>query len=111
MAKMCGLIGYVETVETEPGVWEEQITERKCSGDLVKNYARHDSSGGVNDNINIANQVDIIADPYAIEHFFAIRYIKFHMPKLGGTWKVTSAEVSSPRIKLTIGGVYNANES
>ena len=105
MAKMCGLIGYVETVETEPGVWEEQITERKCSGDLVKNYARHDSSGGVNDNINI------IADPYAIEHFFAIRYIKFHMPKLGGTWKVTSAEVSSPRIKLTIGGVYNVNES
>lgn len=111
MAKMCGVIGYVETVETEPGVWEEQITERKCIGDLVKNYARHDSSGGVNDNINISNQVDIVADPYAIEHFFAIRYIKFHMPKLGGTWKVISAEVASPRIKLAIGGVYNGDES
>ena len=28
MAKYYGVIGYVETVETSPGVWEEQITER-----------------------------------------------------------------------------------
>lgn len=111
MAKMYGIIGYVETVETEPGIWEEQIIERPYSGDLVRNYGKHESSGGVNDNINIANEVDIVADPYAMEHFFAMKYIKFQMPKLGGAWKITNAEVIYPRIKLTIGGVYNVNES
>ena len=29
MAKWSGKIGYAENVETEPGVWEEVITERK----------------------------------------------------------------------------------
>lgn len=111
MAKMYGIIGYVETVETEPGIWEEQIIERPYSGDLVRNYGKHESSGGVNDNISIDNEVDIVADPYAMEHFFAMKYIKFQMPKLGGTWKITNAEVIYPRIKLTIGGVYNVNES
>ena len=28
MAKFYGPIGYAVTVETRPGVWEEQITER-----------------------------------------------------------------------------------
>ena len=28
MAKYYGKIGYAETVETAPGVWKEQITER-----------------------------------------------------------------------------------
>ena len=40
MAKFYGAIGYVETVETSPGVWEEQITERNYYGELVRNTSR-----------------------------------------------------------------------
>lgn len=103
MAKFYGTIGYVKTVETEPGMWEEQKTERQYSGELVKNARRLESSGGVNDNINISNEVSIVADPYAYENFHAMRYIKF----MGAKWKISNVEVRYPRLILTIGGVYN----
>lgn len=103
MAKFYGTIGYVNTVETEPGMWEEQKTERQYSGELVKNTRRLESSGGVNDNINISNEVSIVADPYAYENFHAMRYIKF----MGAKWKINNIEVRYPRLILTIGGVYN----
>lgn len=103
MAKFYGTIGYVKTVETEPGMWEEQKTERQYSGELVKNTRRLESSGGVNDNINISNEVSIVADPYAYENFHAMRYIKF----MGAKWKISNIEVRYPRLILTIGGVYN----
>lgn len=103
MAKFYGTIGYVKTVETEPGMWEEQKTERQYSGELVKNTRRLESSGGVNDNVNISNEVSIVADPYAYENFHAMRYIKF----MGAKWKISNIEVRYPRLILTIGGVYN----
>lgn len=103
MAKFYGTIGYVNTVETEPGMWEEQKTERQYSGELVKNTRRLESSGGVNDNVNISNEVSIVADPYAYENFHAMRYIKF----MGAKWKISNIEVRYPRLILTIGGVYN----
>lgn len=111
MAKFYGLIGYVENVEVEPGVYEEQAIERKYYGDLNRNYKKQESSGGVIDNINIANELSIVADPYATEHFFAIRYVKFDMPKIGGAWKVTSVDVASPRLNMNIGGVYNGKQA
>ena len=103
MAKFYGTVGYVNTVETEPGMWEEQKTERQYSGELVKNTRRLESSGGVNDNVNISNEVSIVADPYAYENFHAMRYIKF----MGAKWKISNVEVRYPRLILTIGGVYN----
>lgn len=103
MAKFYGTIGYVNTVETEPGMWEERKTERQYSGELVKNTRRLEGSGGVNDNINISNEVSIVADPYAYENFHAMRYIKF----MGAKWKISNVEVRYPRLILTIGGVYN----
>ena len=103
MARFYGTIGYVKTVETEPGMWEEQKTERQYSGELVKNTRRLESSGGVNDNVNISNEVSIVADPYAYENFHAMRYIKF----MGAKWKISNIEVRYPRLILTIGGVYN----
>ena len=37
MAKWFGTIGFADTVEIRPGVWEEQITEAKYYGDVIKN--------------------------------------------------------------------------
>ena len=103
MARLYGTIGYVDTVETEPGLWEEQKTERQYSGELIRNTRRLEGSGGVNDNINISNEVSIVADPYAYKNFHAMRYIEF----MGTKWKISNVEVRYPRLILTIGGVYN----
>ena len=107
MAKYYGVIGYAETVETAPGVYEEQITERNYYGELVRNTRRLQTSDQVNDNINIANEISIIADPFATQNFHAMRYIEF----MGAKWKITNVEVRYPRLILTIGGLYNDDES
>ena len=36
-AKFYGEIGYGETVETSPGVYEDIIVERKYYGDVIRN--------------------------------------------------------------------------
>ena len=103
MAKFYGAIGYAKTVETMPGVWAEQITERDYYGDVIRNSRRLQSSDKVNDDINISNQISIVADPYAINNFHSMRYAKF----MGAKWKISDVEVQYPRLLLTLGGLYN----
>ena len=103
MAKFYGNIGYAETIETEPGIWEEHITERPYFGDLVRNNRRLQNSGSVNDDISISNQISIVSDPYAIEHFYSMRYVEFQ----GAKWKISDIEVRYPRLILTVGGLWN----
>lgn len=103
MAKWFGKIGYAETVETVPGVWKEQITEREYFGDLIRHNRRLQSNNQVNDNIEISNEISIVADPYANENFHSMRYAEF----MGTKWKITSVDVQYPRLNLSLGGVYN----
>lgn len=103
MAKFYGKIGYASTVETKPGVYEEQIVERSYYGDLIRNTRRLQSVDQVNDDINISNEISIVADPYATNNFHTMRYAVF----MGTKWKVSNVEVSYPRLILTLGGVYN----
>ncbi len=103
MAKFFGPIGFAELAETSPGVWDEKITERDYYGDLIRNVRRLQSSDKVNDDINVSNEISIVADPFANENFHSMRYVEF----MGAKWKITSVEVQYPRLILTIGGVYN----
>ena len=107
MAKWCGKIGYVETVETEPGIWNEISTERTYYGDTYRNSRLIQNSGGVNSDVNIANQISIVSDPYANCHIYSIRYVEFQ----GSFWQVTNVEVQQPRLILTIGGLYNEKQT
>lgn len=107
MAKFYGVVGFVDTVETEPGIWEEKVTERTYSGDLVRNSRRLQSSDSVNESITISNEISIIADPYAEQNFHAIRYAVF----MGTKWKIESVDVQYPRLTLTVGGKYNGQEA
>ena len=102
MAKFYGAIGYAETVETEPGIWEEQIIERNYYGDLIRN-TRKLQTAGVNDDINISNEISIVADPYAMQNFHKMRYVVF----CGEKWKIPSVEVQYPRLILAVGGLMN----
>lgn len=103
MAKYFGKIGFAETVQTRPGIWQEQITEREYYGDVNRNSRRLQSTDQINDNINVSNEISIIADPYANENFHAIRYVEF----MGAKWKASYVEVRFPRLVLTLGGLYN----
>lgn len=103
MAKYFGKIGYAELVETRPGIFEEVFTERNYYGDVVKNFRKLESGESINDNVVVNNVISIVSDPYAQNHIFAIRYAEW----MGALWKVSNVEVQSPRLILTIGGVYN----
>jgi hypothetical protein len=103
MAKFYGEIGYGETVETSPGVWEDVITEHSYYGDVIRNTRKLQEGEVLNDDLSVNNSISIVADEYANEHFFAIRYIKW----AGSLWKVSDVEVQSPRLLLRLGGVYN----
>jgi hypothetical protein len=103
MAKFYGAVGYGHSMETSPGVWEDVITERNYYGDVVKISRKLQEGESVNNNITVSNSIEIVADAYANEHFFAIRYIYW----AGTTWVVSDVDVRSPRLVLRLGGVYN----
>lgn len=107
MAKFFGPIGFATTVETRPGVWTEKIVERNYRGDVIRNSRRLQTTDQVNDDINISNEISIVADPFANGNFHSMRYIGF----MGAKWKISSVEVKYPRLILTLGGVWNGQQT
>ena len=103
MNKFYGKIGYTISEETVPGVWVERIVERSYYGDVIRNIRRLQSSENLNDDINISNEISIVADAFANQNFHSMRYVEY----MGTKWKVSSIEVKYPRLILSIGGVYN----
>lgn len=103
MAKFFGKIGFAQTVESEPGYWEESIVERDYYGDINRNTSRYTVDNKVNDDININNLISIVADPYANENFQHMRYAILN----GHKWKITNVEIQYPRLLLNLGGLYN----
>jgi hypothetical protein len=103
MSKWYGIIGYVDKVEKEPGVWVEESLEKPYFGDVIKNSRLLQNSGDVNDNIGVSIQISIVADPYAINHIHTMRYAEYQ----GANWKVSTADPQYPRIILSLGGLYN----
>ena len=103
MAKWCGKVGYAITAETEPGLWEPVIVERKYYGDLISNRWKRQNSGGINDDINISNSISIIADPFANQNLGSMAYVEY----MGAKWKISDVEIQFPRLILTVGGLYN----
>lgn len=107
MGKWFGKIGYAVTAETEPGIWEEQIVERDYYGDMTSDRRKRQNSQGVNDDLNLSNVISIIADPFAYENCSHMAYAEI----MGTKWKISDIEVQYPRLILTIGGVYNGNQT
>ena len=104
MARFCGKVGYSrQQVETSPGVYEDQINERLYYGDVTRNSRRLEGSDSVNMNLVANNTIAILADAYAYDHFFDMKYVWW----MGTRWIITNVEVQRPRLILTLGGVYN----
>ena len=103
MARFFGKVGYGEPVETAPGVWVDSIVEYEYYGDVIRNTRNLREGEFLTPDISVSNVISIVADAYANEHFFAIRYVDW----AGALWTVSNVEVQSPRLLLTLGEVYN----
>lgn len=103
MAKWHGKVGYMITEEVEPGVYLPTPTEKPYFGDLLSGMSKWSPAGKVNDDLNVANKISIVADPFAYQNFSTIKYVEF----MGALWNVTTIEPQYPRLILTVGGVYN----
>jgi hypothetical protein len=103
MAKFHGRVGYGESVEETPGVFVDRITEISYYGDVIQNSRSLRPVDTLNPAVSVGNSISIVADAYAREHFFAIRYVEWS----GVLWTVSNVEVQSPRLILQLGEVYN----
>lgn len=104
MMRWYGKVGYSEAVETKPGVYENQDTVCEYYGDIKRNSTRWvNSSDSINDDLTVNTQIGIVADSFAFENFYSIKWIEY----MGVKWKVTNADPQPPRILLTLGGVWN----
>ena len=104
MTKFYGNIGFLETVETESGIWEPVETVRSYYGDVIRNQRYYQQNQETtNDDLNISNEISIVGDPYAYENFNAMRWVEFG----GAKWTVSRINIEYPRIVLTLSGVYN----
>ena len=107
MARFFGRVGYGESVETSPGVWVDEIVERSYFGDVIRNARKLSEGENLNNDLSVQNSISIVADAYANDHFFAIRFVEW----AGTLWTVPSVEVQSPRLILRLGEVYNGPQA
>lgn len=103
MAKFYGIIGYLKTEETKPGVWEPVVIEKKYSGEFVRKTTRWQNGTKVNDDIVISSSLSIVADSYALKNKHLMKYAMIN----DVAWEITSIEPQYPRLILELGGVYN----
>ena len=103
MAKCSGVIGYALDVETQPGVWTPDITEKNYYGDIVRDNRKIVDNSQINDSLNISNNISVVSNSFMLENMAFMKYITFMKSK----WNITSVDIKPPRLILTIGGLYN----
>lgn len=103
MPKFSGIVGFGQQVEVRNGVFELQITERTYFGDVVRNVQDMTEREQVLPDMTVSASISILADAYANENLFALRYIKW----AGSLWEVASVTPQRPRLLLRLGGPYH----
>jgi hypothetical protein len=99
-----GEIGFsINAIETKPGIWDEHIEKRKYYMNVTKDFVSYNDVNEINPDININNQVSIIADADTIRFAHTIKYVEL----FGVKWKVKSFDIKRPRLNLYVGGLYN----
>lgn len=107
MAKWAGKIGFLITEEKKGSIWEEHVIEKPYTGDVISaTYRNAPASEKLNDDLSVTQDLSIVADNFAINNAYRIRYATM----LGGKWKVTTIKPQFPRLVLSIGGLYNGPE-
>lgn len=105
MARFFGEVGFGQSVETAPGVWKDVVVEKSYYGDVLRNTRQlRDGGDKVNNDLSVNNSISLVADGYAWENFYAMKYIKW----AGTLWIVSDVDATQrPRLILRLGGVYH----
>lgn len=103
MAKFYGLIGFTTQVETHPDVWEPIENALPYRGDILRNQRKWTNGESVNEDLDISNEISIVADDFMTENLGAMKWVEL----MGTKWKITSISLDYPRVTLSLGGVYN----
>ncbi len=87
MSKWFGKVGYqFPATETSPGIWESGgVVEHEYYGDIISDRRKRQNFGEINDTLNLADAVSILADPFAYDNCSRIVYVEI----MGTRWKVT----------------------
>ena len=93
--------------ETTPGVWTDQIVEKIYRGEVIRNFMKWQNSENLNDDLNISNELSVVGDPFLCCNCANIKYATYMDVK----WKVNSIDIQYPRLKLSLGGVWNEQSS
>lgn len=101
--KFKGKVGYGEQVEVRAGVYQDVITERELTGDVVRDTVQSTPNDGtVNNDLTLGNSLSVVASSIPGELFHAIRYVEWE----GVCWRVVNVTRQPPRLLLRLGGVY-----
>ena len=103
MARFYGAIGFGDTVETRPGIWEDVIVEQKFYGDVLRNDANSDSADRIVPDFHFSNRISIVAGHDALKRRKQMRYIRFE----DENWLINSIEIQGRRLIIGLGEVYN----
>lgn len=103
MAKFAGLVGYVTEEETALGVWSPVETPKRMKGDMLRQSSSSQNGDKVNSDITLNHRVSLVGDAYAFGNYFNIKWIEVNSRK----WEVESVEIKSPRLIVTVGGLWN----
>lgn len=103
MARFYGKVGYVTSVDQGDGVSINVPEEYPYYGDIINISKRWQTTENLNDDIRLEQTISILADSYAWENYYKIRYVIID----GVAWRVTNVTINRPRIMLFVGGIYN----
>lgn len=106
--KFFGKLGFwSDDVEASPGVWKPSIVEKYYTGDVLSNRRNFQSGDAQNGKFTISNRISVLSDLYIQQNWPSILYVLWK----GTKWEVSNVEEDYPRINITIGGLYNENET
>lgn len=107
MPRYSGNLGFVmgeKESEDEPGVYIQDILERKYYGEFYKVSKRNQqSSETINGSYIIQNEISVISDAFLNENLKKLKYLIF----MGERYWIGNIQVSPPRLILDLGEVYN----
>lgn len=101
-----GSIGFETFEDDGHSKYTAQVIERNYYGEVYNRSIRKSDGEGRNENVTYSQELSVISDPYLMQHYSSIAYVVLHYTK----WKVTDIRVEHPRLKLTLGGLWNENE-
>lgn len=105
MNKYRGRIAYAYHEETSPGIFEEFTQVRYRRGDVQEERRSLAYREFVNGERSMNLKLSIVADKFDFAHFSDMVWAELY----GKKWVVESAVPASPRINITLGGLYHEN--